>query len=57
MSVIAATFVAMFDYEYVDASGNVSKVTPEVNRSKHSAHKPAAKMRLKYKLRQDTPVS
>ena len=57
MSVIAATFVAMFDYQYIDASGNVSQVVPSVNRSKHSAHKPAAKLRLKYKLRQDTPVA
>jgi hypothetical protein len=52
MSIITATFVAMFDYSYCDPAGNIITETPMADRTKHSACKPSIPMRLKYKLRE-----
>lgn len=54
MSIIAATFTAMFDYSLVDPKGNPITETPSTDRGRHSAHKPARSVRLKYQLRQQT---
>lgn len=57
MSIIAATFTAMFDYSLVDPAGNPITETPATDRNKHSAHKPDRPLRLKYQLRQPQPAA
>jgi cytochrome P450 len=52
MGIIAAVFVAMFDFELVDARGNKMTEPPPTDRKNHSATKPKEKVRLKYTVRE-----
>jgi len=51
MGVIGALFVAMFDYEMVDAQGNKTMKMPYNDRAAHSASKPKERVRLRYTVR------
>lgn len=52
MSIIAALFVATFDFQLQDDKGNKLDRAPLTSRNKHSAHKPEQPLRLKYTVRQ-----
>lgn len=52
MMIIGAIFVAMFDFEVLDAQGNTLKDAPLPNRQKFTAHKPAYRLNIKYTVRE-----
>jgi sterol 14-demethylase len=52
MGIIAAVFMAMFDFELCDEEGNKVARPPPVDRNRHSAHKPETPVRLKYRVRE-----
>lgn len=52
MMIIGAIFVAMFDYEALDAEGNPLKKPPPIDRQRFTAHKPSQKVKLRYTVRE-----
>lgn len=52
MNIIAAYFLAMFDYQLSDKDGNPAPAPPKpVDRNRHSAQKPPEHIYFKYALR------
>lgn len=51
MGIIAAMFVANFDWEVVDGEGMKMRELPTIDRQRYSAHKPDFSVRLKYTVR------